>query len=146
MKTSKREGVERLWSDSCKEEMNSTSPGSTKSAQWWCLCRGDISGAKLLFRMLTQFNNFMEVSTGFLFIIELTTSYSYWSPLDIQASVKICYSPCICDVLSIKVRNNFKTKIFSSFEQVEYLPVVYPSTREQENPAEFAERVIISCC
>jgi hypothetical protein len=63
-----------------------------------------------------------------------------------QASVKICYSPCIRDVLSIKVGNNFKTKILSSFEQVEYLPVVYPSTREQENPAEFAERVSISCC
>ena len=91
--------------------MNSTSTGSTKSAQWRCLCRGDISGAKLLFRMLTQFNNFMEVSSGSLFLIELTISHSYWSPLHIQASVKICCSPCIRDVLSIKVRNNFKTKI-----------------------------------
>jgi hypothetical protein len=31
-----------------------------------------------------------------------------------------------------------------NFMEVEYLPVMYPSLREQSNPPEFAERVI-SC-
>lgn len=50
-------------------------------------------------------------------------------------------------VMSCPSKSGITSRLrFSSFEQVEYLPVVYPSAREQGNPAEFAERVSFSCC
>ena len=88
------------------------------------LCfRGNISLLKLMFKMFTQFHNFMEVCMA------------CW----------ICPSKCLnCHhVLLAPAPYTISSSDGSSNMQVEYLPVVYPPEIKQENALHFAENVNI---